>query len=64
MSEVRGDYYEVTVEMAGGNNVVVFYPKRNRWVGEVSKGSHLDYRGRIVNVRNWGFWVSAYIVAE
>lgn len=63
MAEINGSYYEVTIELENGNRAVVFYPRTDQygWVENLSKGSYLNFEGRLKTLKNWGFWISGYV---
>lgn len=66
ISEIKGDYYEVTVELVGGNRAVVFYPKTEQysWIMNIAKGSNHEFKGRLKNMKSWRFWISGYVMGE
>jgi len=66
MSQITGSYYEVTVELPNGNRAIVFYPKTDKydWVWKLSKGSYIEFKGRLKTIKNWGLWVSVYILGD
>lgn len=66
MSEVKGSYYELTIKLENGNRAVISYPITAQYdrVKNISKGSHVGFKGRLKTIKNWGFWASVYILGE
>ncbi len=64
ISEIQGDYYEVTIEISGGDRAVVFYPKSFHRAADLDKGDRVSFRGRLKRLKDWGFWVSGYLVGD
>jgi hypothetical protein len=61
LSEMIGEYYIVTIKLESGDYVKLFYPKTNTWPLTFQKGQDCQFNDELKLIRDWGFWVTAYV---